>query len=250
MVPNGGQSRKGSGCSRGVRDTDARKAGGRQVKLWIKIIACIAAYLIGSINFAVIFSRIRKTDIKKVGSGNPGTMNVLRTVGKGWGVLTFVCDALKGVLFALIGRFAFDQGMDWLFILGLIAVIGHIFPIFGKFRGGKGVATSMGVYIVAYPIVGTIVLACLIVMLFVIKYGFIGSLAAESVMCVYSCVVMRSSLTVILISIAIWLLVLISHRSNIGRLVKGKENRLDLTKKPSVDDAGESVSETDGKLTP
>lgn len=197
----------------------------------IKILTCIAAYLVGSINFAVVFARLRKTDIKSVGSGNPGTMNVLRTVGKVWGALTFACDALKGTAFALLGRFVVGKSMTWLFILGLIVIVGHVFPIFGKFKGGKGVATSMGVYLAAYPIVAAVVLAGLIAALFLLKYGFIGSLVAETVMCVFSCVYMRAQVGVIVISIVIWLLVLISHRSNIGRLAKGKENTLDLLKK-------------------
>ena len=106
-------------------------------------------------------------------------MNVLRSVGKLWGALTFAFDCAKGVAFALIGRFAIDGGStDWMMILGTICVIGHIFPIYTKLRGGKGVATSLGVFMVAIPIVGVCVLVGLIIYLLLCKIGFIGSYLA------------------------------------------------------------------------
>lgn len=209
---------------------------------WVKALLCIAAYLAGSVNFAIIFSRIKGTDIKKKGSGNPGTMNVLRSVGKLWGVLTFVCDCSKGVLFALLGRFLIGSA-DWLFILGLITVLGHVFPVFSKFKGGKGVATSIGVFIVAYPIVGSIVLIALILMLLFIKYGFIGSLTCISAITVYSCVVSRANVTVIVCSLLIWLIVVVRHYSNIKRLIKGQENTLRLVGKNESKDLSDQDKE-------
>lgn len=209
---------------------------------WVKALLCIAAYLAGSVNFAIIFSRIKGTDIKKKGSGNPGTMNVLRSVGKLWGVLTFVCDCSKGVLFALLGRFLIGSE-DWLFILGLITVLGHVFPVFSKFKGGKGVATSIGVFIVAYPIVGSIVLIALILMLLFIKYGFIGSLTCISAITVYSCVVSRANVTVIVCSLLIWLIVVVRHYSNIKRLIKGQENTLRLVGKNESKDLSDQDKE-------
>lgn len=209
---------------------------------WVKALLCIAAYLAGSVNFAIIFSRIKGTDIKKKGSGNPGTMNVLRSVGKLWGVLTFVCDCSKGVLFALLGRFLIGSA-DWLFILGLITVLGHVFPVFSKFKGGKGVATSIGVFIVAYPIVGSIVLVALILMLLFIKYGFIGSLTCISAITVYSCVVSRANVTVIVCSLLIWLIVVVRHYSNIKRLIKGQENTLRLVGKNESKDLSDQDKE-------
>lgn len=209
---------------------------------WVKALLCIAAYLAGSVNFAIIFSRIKGTDIKKKGSGNPGTMNVMRSVGKLWGVLTFVCDCSKGVLFALLGRFLIGSA-DWLFILGLITVLGHVFPVFSKFKGGKGVATSIGVFIVAYPIVGSIVLVALILMLLFIKYGFIGSLTCISAITVYSCVVSRANVTVIVCSLLIWLIVVVRHYSNIKRLINGQENTLRLVGKNESKDLSDQDKE-------
>lgn len=209
---------------------------------WVKALLCVAAYLAGSVNFAIIFSRIKGTDIKKKGSGNPGTMNVLRSVGKLWGVLTFVCDCSKGILFALLGRFLIGSA-DWLFILGLITVLGHVFPVFSKFKGGKGVATSIGVFMVAYPIVGSIVLVVLILMLLFIKYGFIGSLTCISAITVYSCVVSRENVAVIVCSLLIWLIVVVRHYSNIKRLIKGQENTLRLVGKNESKDLSDQDKE-------
>ncbi|MDE6614265.1 MAG: glycerol-3-phosphate acyltransferase [Clostridia bacterium] len=144
------------------------------LKIILKIVLIIAAYLVGAINMATIIGRLKGKNIKKLGSGNPGTMNVMRSIGKGWGALTFAFDCVKGVAFALIGRYALGS-VEWMFILGACAVIGHIFPIYTKFKGGKGVATSLGMFMVATPIVGPCVFVALIIYLLVCKIGFIGS---------------------------------------------------------------------------
>ncbi len=190
---------------------------------------CIAAYLIGSINFATVISKIKNKDIKRLGSGNPGTMNVLRSVGKGWGVLVFVLDALKGLGFALIGRFVTTNPYVFAIIMGFCVVLGHIFPIFDKFRGGKGVATTMGVYIAISPIAGIITLIVLIIFLFVIKYGFIGSFLAVSVFAGHAIYLCRNTWWAIVIIAIWWVLVIVAHRGNIKRLIKGEENTLSLS---------------------
>ena len=197
-----------------------------------------AAYLIGSINFAIIFSRLKGTDITKKGSGNPGTMNVLRSVGKLWGVLTFICDCAKGVIFAVIGLY-WVGSLDWLFILGVVTIVGHVLPVYSKFKGGKGVATSIGVFIVAYPIAGAIVLAVLILMLLFIKYGFIGSITCISAITIYSCIVSRDNVTAIVCSLVIWAIVVVRHYSNIKRLIRGEENTLKLVGKNQSKDLTE-----------
>ena len=216
---------------------------------WGKALLCIAAYLIGSVNFAIIFSRLKGTDITKKGSGNPGTMNVLRSVGKLWGVLTFICDCAKGVIFAAIGRYWIGS-VDWLFILGVVVIIGHVLPLYSKFKGGKGVATSIGVFLVAYPVVGAVVLVVLILMLLFIKYGFIGSLICISAITVYSCIVGRDSVTVIVCSLIIWLIVTLRHYSNIKRFIKGEENTLKLIGKNQSKDLAEEEKEDEESLPP
>lgn len=213
---------------------------------WGKALLCIAAYLTGSINFAIIFSGLKGTDITKKGSGNPGTMNVLRSVGKLWGVLTFVCDCAKGVIFAVIGMYWIGSA-DWLFILGLITVLGHVFPIYSKFKGGKGVATSIGVFIVAYPVVGAVVLAVLIIMLLFVKYGFIGSVTCITAITIYSCVVGRDNVAVLVCSLIIWLIVLLRHYSNIKRFIKGEENTLKLVGKNQSKDLTDEAKDDESE---
>lgn len=213
----------------------------------IKVICVIAAYLVGSINAATIVSKIKGKNIKKLGSGNPGTMNVLRSIGKGWGALTFAFDSVKGLAFALIGRFAIDGGStDWLFILGTIVVIGHIFPIYTGFKGGKGVATSIGVFLVASPIVATCVLVGLVIYLLVCKIGFIGSYLAITALTLTCCITYGESVVVVVCCIIMWLLVVIRHKDNVIRFIHGKENTLSIVGKNKVkqlDDDGNEISD-------
>ena len=211
-----------------------------KAEIVLSVVFSLFAYLLGSVNFAVIFSKIKNMDIKRQGSGNPGTMNVLRTVGKTWGILTFICDALKGLVLSLLGLLVL-KSEAWLFILGFITILGHMFPIFDKFKGGKGVATSIGIFLVACPLVAVVVLACLIVMLYVFKYGFLGSILSISVLAVYttikyiiipSYILTGQELILTLVFLwLIWLFVVIRHYGNFSRLFKGKENTLQLGKK-------------------
>ena len=116
---------------------------------WYALLA-IGAYLIGNISFAILLSKKKNQDITKMGSGNPGTMNMLRNFGFKTGILTLALDALKGAAPALAGYLLFgDHG---LYIAGLAVILGHIYPVFRKFKGGKGVACTLGVFLVANPI--------------------------------------------------------------------------------------------------
>ncbi len=205
------------------------------VKVDIKyiVLICIAAYLIGSINFATLIAKLNSKDIKKMGSGNPGTMNVLRTMGKKWGILVFFLDAIKGVGFALIGRYLIN-GVDnypMAILLGACVILGHVFPIFDRFRGGKGVATTIGVFVAISPIVGSVMLVILIAMLLGIKYGFIGSLITVTAFAINAIWLCQNSVWAIVIICVWWALVVFAHRSNIMRLIKGEENTLTLIKK-------------------
>jgi glycerol-3-phosphate acyltransferase PlsY len=109
----------------------------------------IGSYFIGNISFAIIISKKKNGDITKVGSGNPGTMNMLRTYGFKLGFLTLVLDTLKGAIPSLIGLLIF--GKVGLYTAGLSAILGHIFPVVRKFKGGKGIACTLGVFLVADP---------------------------------------------------------------------------------------------------
>jgi len=172
-----------------------------------------------------------------MGSGNPGTMNVLRTMGKKWGILTFALDSLKGVAFALIGRYLIN-GVDnypMAILLGACVILGHVFPIFDKFRGGKGVATTIGVFVSISPIVGSITLVVLVIMLLFLKYGFIGSLITVTAFAINAIILCQNSVWAIVIICVWWALVVWAHRGNIIRLIKGEENTLNILKKKEED---------------
>ena len=214
-----------------------------------KIVAVLAAYFIGAVNMATIIGAIKGKNIKNLGSGNPGTMNVMRSIGKGWGALTFAFDCAKGAAFALIGRFAIDGGStDWMFILGAVAVLGHIFPIYTKFKGGKGVATTLGMFLVATPIVGPCVLLGLVIYLLFCKIGFIGSYLAVTALTIANCIKYKNSVAAVVCCLVIWLLVIIRHKDNVKRFIKGKENTLSIVGKNEVKETSES--QTEGQDTP
>jgi glycerol-3-phosphate acyltransferase PlsY len=115
------------------------------------IIFLVVGYLFGSIPNAVIVSKLKKVDIKKVGNGNPGAGNVFREVGAVWGILTFLLDAAKAVIPMLVADRLFNLSLFWTGITGLSAVVGHCYSIFLGFKGGKGVASSGGVLIYLFP---------------------------------------------------------------------------------------------------
>lgn len=203
-------------------------------------------YLIGSINFAVIISTIKNKNIKSLGSGNPGTMNMLRSVGKGWGILTFLLDFAKGVFAGLIGMFVFREYSSLaIYVLGFAVVLGHIFSVFNKFKGGKGVATSLGLFAVANPIAWAVGFITLLVYLKFFKTGFIGSIISISIPAVTAIVMLaikQPLMWQVAITIcAIWLpLIIFTHRENINRLIHGKENSLSLYGKEETVDSNEN----------
>lgn len=206
---------------------------------WILYLIFIpVAYLVGSINFAVVISKFKNKNIKKIGSGNPGTMNMLRSVGKFWGCATFVLDFFKGVAMALIGMYVINDGpigycgygVLGVYALGLATIFGHIFSCFLKFKGGKGVATSLGVFGVGDPIAMLIAFVLLLTYLYFFKTGFIGSLLVISSLVICDSIIYRTDFRVILILISILILVFFTHRKNIIRLLKGEENSLSLFK--------------------
>ena len=129
----------------------------------------IISYFIGNISFARVFARLKKGDITKSGSGNPGTMNMLRTYGFKLALLTLILDACKGAIPSLIGMFLFKSegatmSIIGLYVGGISAIIGHIYPLIYKFKGGKGIATTIGVFAVANPL--------WLLVFFVIAFGY------------------------------------------------------------------------------
>ena len=205
------------------------------MKDWILFCIFIpACYLLGSINFALIISSIKNKDIRSLGSGNPGTMNMLRSVGKTLGILTFLLDFAKGIASALIGMFVFQELSNIApFVLGYSCMLGHIFPIFNKFKGGKGVATTLGVFAVTNPVSWAVAFTILLVYLKVAKAGFFGSLIAVYIPAITSVIVTSIFqkpfwYVAVIIAIAFIFTITFAHRANFKRFFTGKENSLSL----------------------
>lgn len=208
----------------------------------IYIIMAIIAYAIGSINFSVIFSRkFAGFDIREKGSGNAGTTNMLRSVGKKAAAITLVCDILKGAVAILIAYLLgkFVEGADGALLVQIAAicvVIGHTFPIFFEFRGGKGVATSLGVLLLINWKIGLICLIFALVIMAATRMVSAGSVTAAIlypilVLCGVGSEYFLVSGNYIIFSLLLALIVIFNHRANIKRILAGEENKLSFKKK-------------------
>ena len=205
------------------------------------ILVAIMAYLIGSINFAVLLSKkIAGFDVREKGSGNAGSTNVLRSVGKKAAALTLVCDILKGVvtviLACLIGKIPGLNASILAQIAGVAVIIGHTFPVFFEFKGGKGVATSLGVLLVTNWSIGLVCLLFALTLMALTRIVSLGSISA-AILFPLLVIFMPSQYYItgegkeyIIFSIVLAVLVIFNHRSNVVRLIKGTENKLDFKK--------------------
>lgn len=184
------------------------------------VLALLAAYLVGSISFAIIVASSRGIDIREEGSGNPGTSNVLRVLGRRLAVMVLIGDAFKGIVAAAIGAFAVDQSFGYVTLL--VAVVGHSFPIWHGFRGGKSVATAIGGICYLSPPVGIALAVLWIVILLVWKTASVASLAAMLVM-VPALALTGSTTQQLLWASATAVFVIVRHSGNIGRLLDSSE---------------------------
>ena len=192
------------------------------------------AYLFGSIPFGLILVRfVRGEDVRLSGSGNIGATNVARTGGAKLGVATLLLDALKGyagVAFAIAVSHrdaAIDAGLAAA-LAALCAIVGHVFPIWIKFRGGKGVATAVGAFLGLAPRAVLVVLAIFLIVVAISRYVSLGSIVASAVFPVLVYFLYRDTSTIadLLVMFAASLLIILKHRANIRRLLNGTENRL------------------------
>lgn len=210
------------------------------------IIIAIIAYLIGSVNFSIIISKkMAGFDVREKGSGNAGTTNMLRSVGKKAAAITLICDILKGVvsigLAILIGNIVKDINNELLVqIAGIAVVIGHTFPIFFGFKGGKGVATSLGVLLLSNWQIGLICLVFAIILMALTRMVSLGSCAAAVLFPVLTLFINehytvlsegKSGSSYLIYSIILAVIVLYNHRTNIKRILNGTENKLSFKKK-------------------
>lgn len=201
----------------------------------VYILVAIIAYAIGSINFSIIFSKkFAGFDVREKGSGNAGTTNMLRSVGKGLAALTLLCDILKGiaaVLVALgIGKIAKDIKPEILVQLaGFFAVVGHTFPVYFGFKGGKGVATSLGLLLLINWQIGLICLVFALLVMILTRMVSLGSIMAALLFPVLTIFITEHYIVegnYIIFGIAMAIFVIFNHRSNLKRIYKGEENKL------------------------
>ncbi len=197
-------------------------------------ILTIIAYLFGAIPFGLLVAKIKGLDIREHGSGNIGATNVFRVVGKGWGIFTMILDALKGFIpaffFPMLGTVDPVYGV----LFGFMAIIGHTFPVYLKFKGGKGVATSAGMLLGVAPIA---VAAGLIVFIFTVvisRYVSLASILAALAVGIMAWVEGEKALGVKIALTLMSFLIVWLHRANIKRLMNGTENRFGKKKESAV----------------
>lgn len=205
------------------------------------IIVGLVAYLIGSISFSVIISKkVGGFDIREKGSGNAGATNMLRTVGKKAAVLTLICDILKGIvaiLFAVIVGVIAKNGDKSLLIqiAGILVVVGHTFPIFFGFKGGKGVATALGVVLMTNYKIGLICLVFALVLIALTKMVSMGSVGAAIlfpvlVLFIHTNYTISDGSSYFVYSIILAVIIAFNHRGNIQRILNGTENKISFKK--------------------
>ena len=201
-----------------------------------------AAYLLGSIPFGLLVGKLfGGADVRAVGSGNIGATNVARVAGPLAGIVTLLLDAAKGAFAVVLAARLSDQSATWMMIAGLCALVGHCFPIWLGFHGGKGVATAAGVFLVLCPpaFLGSVMLFVLVVVYW--RYVSLGSMSAAAAMplLIYFFWAPHHAppYAVTFGSLAAALLIVYKHDANIQRLVQGDEPKFSFRKKPSEEDA-------------
>lgn len=221
------------------------------------LIAATVCYFIGCFNFAILISDIKKRDIRSEGSGNPGTMNMTRTFGLKIGVLNFLCELIKGGVPALAGYFLFKDycfaGTDVAvadfarYFFGMFVVVGHIFPVTLKFKGGKGIAATMGLYVFSLPcerwwfiFIAVAVLICVFLYIAFTEWGSMGSLMGVAGFTIWQAamfVVKYSDnllngwvISILAVLLLINILTWTAHRKNLFKLLAGEEHRTSVRK--------------------
>ena len=227
--------------------------------LWCLAIAAVLSYFIGCFNFAVLISHIKKKDIRSEGSGNPGTMNMTRTFGLKIGAINFFCDVAKGGLPAVIAWIIFKDYVfegttvvvsDFMrYFCGLFVIIGHIFPVTMKFKGGKGIASTMGLFVFAIPcepngwwyfFIAVAILVGVLLYITFTEWGSMGSLIGVSGLTIFQVIlfILRYSdilsnawiISIFMILLLINFLTWFAHRKNIYKLVAGEEHHTAVRK--------------------
>ncbi len=210
-----------------VEDSEALDSG---VWGWIGLAgALVIGYLFGSVNFAIVISKlVFHEDIREKGSGNAGMTNMMRTYGSKYAALTLLGDFLKTALAVVIGRFLL--GMPGAYAAGLGAVVGHMWPAYYKFKGGKGIAASFALVMMTYPFVGGILFVLFVAVVAFTKYLSLGSIMGVLVFPFLLSRITDASFIELICALLIAILVVIKHKDNIKRLYSGQENKFSFKK--------------------
>jgi acyl phosphate:glycerol-3-phosphate acyltransferase len=211
-------------------------------------VSAIAAYLVGSVPFSLLIAKFfGGVDLREHGSGNVGATNVARTMGAKWGIAALLCDAAKGMVsvgviplvISMSAEYQIHQG-----VLGaILAVLGHMFPVWLKFRGGKGVATALGAVIILAPWITLYAFISFVFVVFATRIISLASMVAAVTFSIAQLTISGKELwtgyawSLGVFSVAVPLLIIFQHRANIGRLLRGEESKLSLGKKSSSEEA-------------
>lgn len=191
----------------------------------VYIAVFIAAYLIGSINSSIIVGKFNKVDIRKLGSGNAGATNTLRSLGVSAVVWVIAGDILKGIIAVILGRIIVGNEIGAM-AAGLAAVIGHNWPIYFQFKGGKGILTSAVVILMIAPQIGIWVIAIAILTIAVTRYVSLGSLTGALIFPIFVLIMEFKNINLVVFSVIIAGLAVYRHRANIKRLREGTESKI------------------------
>lgn len=206
--------------------------------IWWQVLIVIAvSYLCGNISIARIISKKKNQDITKLGSGNPGMTNTLRNFGVKLAAINLLLDMLKAFAPALIAYYVFGEDRVMLYIAGLSAMCGHIYPLFYKFKGGKGISSMMGIFLASNPIATITIMLIGAVIWFIFEYGSVVSFLCITTLTVVEGIRAKMSLPeldrkiICLMLFAIFIFTWYAHRKNIERLLLGKESKASIKKK-------------------
>jgi len=203
------------------------------------LILLVSAYLIGSVPIGYIVGRVFfRRDIRTAGSGNIGATNALRAFGTTVGVIILLLDMLKGFGTVMLAKAVLGSDSGWIAACGLAAILGHIFTIFLRFKGGKGVATAGGVFLALAPLALLMTLLSFIVITAITRYvslgSILGALGFGIMVIMQQLMLVKPDYPLMVMSVAVVLMIILKHKDNIRRLLQGTENKIKFTKKGSV----------------
>lgn len=203
----------------------------------INFLYIVLAYLLGSIPTSIWVGRkFYGIDVREHGSKNAGATNTFRVLGKKPGIIVLCIDILKGLVAVLIAKFGIDESdvefsSYWLIGVAIVAVLGHMFPLYAQFKGGKGVATSLGVILGLYPDAAGICVSVFLFVFIISHYVSLGAIVASVVFPIMVIFIFKQSFSLNVFSVVLASLVIYKHKLNIRRLLNGTEGKMNLFKK-------------------